>query len=118
MEKKVTFKEQYLKDQKKLAAAVEAFDIDDFSGKTGVTYTVQVDRYTVKYQLLSSLETRALKRELTEQGVTDLEDQGLAIIARMMFKADGKTTPEKLNSMPAGLGNKIQNAIGAASGFL
>lgn len=118
MEKKVTFKEQYLKDQKKTADAIKAFDIDDFAGDTTKTYTVQVDQYTVKYKLLSSLENRALNRELAAAGVTDLEEQGLAIIARMMFKADGKTTPEKLNAMPAGLGNKIQNAIGAASGFL
>jgi hypothetical protein len=72
----------------------------------------------VKYQLLSSLETRRLKNTLAAKGVEDLEDQGLAIIAEMMRKADGKTTTEKLNAMPAGLGNKIQNAISVASGFL
>jgi hypothetical protein len=116
--KKVTFKEQYVKDQKKTAAAIQAFDIDDFTGQTEKTYTVQVDEYTVKYQLLSSLETRRLKNTLAAKGVEDLEDQGLAIIAEMMRKADGKTTTEKLNAMPAGLGNKIQNAISVASGFL
>jgi len=101
---KLDFKEQFSRDQAKLKQAIKAFDIDDFTGETTVTRTKVVEGYEIKYQLLSSLERRLLHKRVTEaKGVVDPVEEGVAIVAEMLHKADGKTTSEKLNNMPGGL---------------
>ncbi len=116
--RKKTFTELYEEDQKKKAEAIKTFDIDDFAYKSDETLTILIDNVAVRYKLLSGKETRLLAKKLSEKNITDPAEMGLHVIAEMMHKADSKTTPEKLDMLPGGLGKKILEALGKASGFL
>lgn len=119
MVSKKTFVDAAEEDKRVREIAVKAFNIDDFAGKTTEESKVTIDGNIIKYKLLSSLETRQIKKDLMQKkGTLDLEEYGLAIVAYMMFKADGKTTVEKLDASPAFLVNKILGELGKASGFL
>lgn len=118
MSKKKTFIELAAEDKKAKEDAVKAFDIDDFAGKTDEQCTLNVDGYAVNYKLLSTKEVRQIKKLLLEKGAFDLEEYGLALVSAMMNKCDGKTTAEKMDTLPGALVNKILNELGKASGFL
>lgn len=96
---------------------LETFDIDAFTAEVGVTKTVTVPGAgAVQYQLLSYDEHHALLDKLDVK--IGLRDRGLHVIAEMMFRADGKTSFEKLKALPAGISNKIVDEIGKQAGFL
>lgn len=116
---KKDFVKQFEKDQKQTEDAVKAFNIDEFTGETDKIYAATIPKVgVIKYKLLSYDELQELHKKLKEQGITDLQEQGLHVIAEMMHKVDEKTTPEKLHKLSGAKVNNIVSALGKASGFL
>ncbi len=117
--KKKTFKEQFEEDQQKTDQAIKAFNIDDFVTSPELMRKVQVPGVgEVIFKVLSYDEVQQVHSQCKKLGITDPQEQGFYIIAEMMFKADGTTTPEKLHKIPGFLTNKIVERLGKESGFL
>ncbi len=117
--KKKTFKEQFEEDQQKTDQAIKAFNIDDFVTSPEVMRKVQVPGVgEIIFKVLSYDEVQQVHGQCKKLGITDPQEQGFHIIAEMMHKADGTTTPEKLHKIPGNLTNKIVERLGKESGFL
>ncbi len=107
------------KDNIEEAETAAEFNIDDFAGSTNEARTHYIKGVgKVTFKLLSAEENIKLAVELKKQGVTDPVEMGLHTVAAMMFKADQKTTAEKLRATPSGIVNKICNVLGKEAGFL
>lgn len=117
--KKKSFKDQFSREQKEIEDALKAFDIDTCLTEANVTYTADIEGVgKVQYRILSYDENLALNNKLTSDGVTNLGERGLCVVAEMMHRADGKTTPEKLHKLSAGKTNRLINVLGKKAGFL
>ena len=118
-EKKLDFKQQFEADQKEITEASKAFNIDDFAGSTDEIRTANIAGVgKVAYKKLSAHENVKLAAALKKQDVTDPAEMGLHVIAAMMFKADGATSPEKFKALPSMVANRISDALGRDAGFL
>lgn len=116
---KLDFKQQFEADQTLISEAAKAFNIDDFAGSTDELRTANIQGVgKVAYKKLSADENVKLAASLKKQDVTDPAEMGLYVIAAMMMKADGKTTPEKFKALPSMVANRISDALGRDAGFL
>ena len=96
--KKLGFKDQFAQEQQKQNRILAEFDIDNYTSEADVTYSEEIRGVgIVKYQVLNYDENKKLNEDLTAKGITKADDRGLYIVAEMMHRADGKTTPEKLS---------------------
>ncbi len=114
--KKLNFTDQFKQDQKALAEAEKAFNIDDFivdADKTFTVYVPEINR-TIKYKRLNNEDGGKLEPFIKASKY----EQGIHTLALMMFKADGKTTFEKLQKMSTEDAAAILNAINSGKKLL
>ena len=100
---KPDFQIQFEAEQAALIAAAKAFDIDDFTPGANDTYNVFVSGIgadgkgrMIHYKRLNAGDGKVLEPYARDSRF----NQGLRTLALMMFKADGKTTFEKLQKIP------------------
>ncbi len=115
--KKLDFKTQFQNEQTALTEAATAFDIDDFTQDADVVHTVFVPNIgadkqgrTIRYVRFNNEDGKLLEPYVKASKY----EQGLRTLAIMMFKADGKTTYEKLAKMDSSDTVAILNAIEAS----
>lgn len=94
---KLNFKELYELEQNSIKEAAVAFDIDDFTQGADTVQSVYVPllKRHVKYVRFNAEDTQKITVTKDDSDYT----LGLKVLACMMFKADGKTTYEKLQKL-------------------
>jgi hypothetical protein len=101
---KLTFKEQFETEQKNIVEATTAFDVDDFTQGADTIRTVFVPDIgadgkgrLVRFKRFNAEDGKTLEPYIKASKY----EQGLRTLALMLFKADGKTTYDKLKKAPA-----------------
>jgi hypothetical protein len=119
--KKVDFKTQFEQEQKNLTEIAVAFDVDDFTQGADDIQTVYVPDIgndgkgrVIRYKRMNAGDGKLLEPYARESKF----NQGLRTLALMMYKADGKTTFEKLKLIPVNDAAAIvQTILGAKKNF-
>jgi len=104
--KKKDFKTQFNQEQKNLEEAAAAFNIDDFTQGADDVQSIYVPGIGGDGKLLEPYMRESKF------------NQGLRTLALMMYKADGKTTYDKLKLIPVNDAAAIvQTVLGAQKSF-
>lgn len=99
--------------------AAKIYDIDDFTVDTEAERSVVIDGMgIVKFKALNYIEAREVYMTCRKLSIKDIDLQGLAIIAKMMNKVDGKTTYDKLVKKSLAEVTALSQTLGNQAGFL
>lgn len=119
--KKKDFKTQFNQEQKNLEEAAAAFNIDDFTQGADDVQSIYVPGIggdgkgrIIRFKRMNAGDGKLLEPYMRESKF----NQGLRTLALMMYKADGKTTYDKLKLIPVNDAAAIvQTVIGAKKSF-
>lgn len=106
-------------DKGKNEIAMQIYDIDSVGIDTEeLRETFVPNLGVVQFKALDYPEARAVYKECRAKGIVDTDLQGVAIIAKMMNKADGKTTYDKLVKKSLAEVTLLSQRLGNMVGFL